>query len=116
VQDADPDALSRIGEVLLVVGGGVDVLWADGSRSTAQPAQLFVVSGDDDMGGPVGTSSMTAVSSSTAGVRLLLPETNMFDAVKCRAAATLEGSVQCASRCQLGAAFTLCLLELELSL
>ena len=53
VQDADPDALSRIGEVLLVAGGGVEVLWADGRRSTAQPAQLFVVSGDDDMGGPV---------------------------------------------------------------
>lgn len=53
VQDADPEALSRIGEVLLVAGGRVDVLWADGTRSAAEPQQLFVVSGDDDMDGPV---------------------------------------------------------------
>jgi hypothetical protein len=55
MQDADPAALSRIGEVLLVAGGSVEVLWADGSRSAADPQQLFVVSGDDDMDGPVGT-------------------------------------------------------------
>lgn len=46
-----------------MAGGGVEVLWADGSRSTAQPAQLFVVSGDDDMGGPVGTASMSTIKS-----------------------------------------------------
>ena len=70
MQDADPDALSRIGEVLLVAGGGVDVLWADGSRSTAQPAQLFVVSGDDeDMGGPV---SIVVVTNLLDGITKLV--------------------------------------------
>lgn len=53
MQDPNAAALTCIGEVLGIGGGEVHVAWADGSRSSVQPQQLFVVSAEDDAAGEV---------------------------------------------------------------
>lgn len=50
LQDANAAALSRIGEVLRISDGRVEVAWANGTRSAAEPQQLFVLSGEDGIG------------------------------------------------------------------